>query len=117
MSEIDSVMATLASERVTVHDTPELRTYLLEFPEVLNVLPEAARAARAHLPEAELHLDVYHDPEIEDRFLVLCARLHHYDGDVMRRIEAAESEFLPRLSDMKGWIQLTTDFGKPKEER
>jgi hypothetical protein len=30
----------------------------------------------------------------------------------MERIEAAKAEFLDLLADAKGWLQLTTDFGK-----
>jgi len=108
--DIDQTLMAVANEHVIVCRVEEVRAYFFEFPDVLGVLLDAVRAARAHLPEAELHLDVYHDPEIDDRFLVLCARLQRYEGDVMRRIEAAESEFLPLLTDKRGWVQLTTDF-------
>jgi hypothetical protein len=31
------------------------------------------------------------------------------------RLEKAEAEFLHRLVDKRGWLQLTTDFQKPEE--
>jgi len=35
--------------------------------------------------------------------------------DFIDRLEEAESEFLHRLVDKRGWIHLTTDFQKPEE--
>ncbi len=87
---------------------------LPEFPDLIGVIPQAVQAVKKHLPEAQLILKVYRDPEVEDRYLVLYVRLPRYDEKVLERIEAAETEFIDRLADVKGWLQVTTDFGEPE---
>jgi hypothetical protein len=113
-SEVESVMRWLIEEQVRLRDAQRIRDYIVEFPDLIEVVPQAVRAAKRHLPEAQLILEVYRDPEIEDRYLALYVRLPRYDEKVMERIEAAESEFLDRLAGAEGWLQLTTDFGKPE---
>jgi hypothetical protein len=87
-----------------------VRDYLLRFSELLYVVPKAVDAARRHFPEADLSMDVYQDPEIDDRYLVLRIRPARYDDSVIERLERAESEFLDELVGKGGWIQLTLEF-------
>jgi hypothetical protein len=93
-----------------------IREYLLQFTELLDVIPKAVDAAKKHFPEAKLVMDVYQDPEIADCYLVLYIRLKHYDDSVIERLEKAEAEFLNQLVNKRGWIQLTTDFQEPSVE-
>jgi len=92
----------------------EINEYLLSFPDLIEVFREAVYAALHHMPEAQLIVRVYHDPEIEDRYLAIYARFKDYTESVLKRIEAAESEYIDLLSDKEGWIQLTTDFREPE---
>jgi len=92
-----------------------IREYLLQYPELVEVVPLAVDAARRHFPGAQLVLDVYEDPEIDDRYLVLLFRLRDYT-DFVDRYEKAKSEFIHHLRDKRGWIQLSTDFREPKED-
>jgi len=109
---VEPLMRWLVEEGVRLRDAGRIQDYIVEFPDLIKVIPQAVRAAKKHLPEAQLVLEVYRDPEIEDRYLVIYARFPSYDEGVMERIEAAEAEFLDLLADAKGWLQLTTDFGK-----
>jgi predicted GTPase len=92
---------------------PQIREYLLQFVDLAEVVPHAVEAAKQHFPEAQLVLEVYRDPEIDDEYLALYVRLSRYDDTVMERIAAAEAEYLDRLAGKSGWIQLTTDFRTP----
>jgi hypothetical protein len=112
--DVESVLRWLVEEQVRLRDARRLQDYVVQFPDLIEVIPQAVRAAKKHLPEAQLILEVYHDPEIEDRYLALYVRLPRYDEQVMERIEAAESEFLDRLAGAEGWLQLTTDFAGPE---
>ena len=94
-------------------NTPRIREYLLQFVDLAEVVPHAVEAAKQHFPEAQLVLEVYRDPEIDDEYLALYVRLSRYDDTVMERIAAAEAEYLDRLAGKSGWIQLTTDFRTP----
>jgi len=92
-----------------------IREYLSLFADTAEVAFHAVEAARRRFPDAQLVLDVYQDPEIDDEYLVLYVRMPHYDDSVMERIAAAEAEYLDMLADKSGWIQLTTDFRTPNE--
>jgi hypothetical protein len=100
---------------VRLADPDGIREYLSQYPELVEVVPLAVDAARRHFPEAQLVLDVYKDPEIDDRYLVLYFRLRSYT-DFVDRLEEAQAEFLPHLRGKRGWIQLTTDFREPEED-
>jgi hypothetical protein len=114
--DIDRLMEWLA-RMVRIENPHSIREYLLRFTELLDVIPQAVDAAKKHFPEAQLAMDVYQDPEIDDCYLVLYIRLKHYDDSVVERLEKAEAEFLNQLVHKRGWIQLTTDFREPEEER
>lgn len=112
--EIHNVLGSLESQGVFLRDRLEVWEYLWDFPGLLNVLSEAVQAVRKHFGASQLILSVYHDPEIEDRYLQLCVRLKSYDESVLKRLEAAEAEFIDRLAHEQGWLQLTTDFEEPE---
>jgi hypothetical protein len=129
LSDIEKLMEWLA-RKVRIENPHSIREYLLQFTELLDVIPKAVDAAKKHFPEAQLVMDVYQgaqlvmdvyqDPEIADCYLVLYIRLKHYDDSVIERLEKAEAEFLNQLvnkrGNKRGWIQLTTDFREPEGE-
>jgi hypothetical protein len=96
-------------------DAEEVLEYLLRFPDMLEAVNQVIRTVREHLPEAQLELVVYHDPEIEDEYLVLYARFSQYTSAVMERIRAARRAYSPYIRDKSGWILLTTDFRQPRK--
>jgi len=112
--EVRRILRLLEDEGVHLKHLNRVEAHLLEFPNIMDVLPKAVQAAKKHLPEAQLILDVYRDPEIQDCYLVLCVRLKNYDESFMDRLEAAEAEFIDHLADKEGWLQLTTDFRQPE---
>lgn len=111
--DIERLLKELIEQDVRVDAPEQIRWYLLNFPDVIDVVPVAVRAAHEYLPQAQLVLRVYHDPEIEDSYLTLYARLKEYDKEVLGNMERAESKFLDLLADKSGWLQLTTDFQRP----
>jgi hypothetical protein len=129
-AKVDELMERLDQEpQVRVKNPNLVRRYLRRFNDMIDVVPVAVNAAKRYFPEAQLVLDLYQDPEIEDRYLVLYVRLWSYDESVMERVrearkelnsfidrlKEAEKEFLHRLVEKRGWIQMTTDFQKPEE--
>ena len=111
---IDAFLARIANSARIARES-RIREYLSLFPDIADVASYAVEAARRRFPNAQLVLDVYQDPEIDDEYLVLYVRMPHYDDSVMERIAAAEAEYLDMLADKSGWIQLTTDFRTPNE--
>ncbi len=112
--DIERLLKWLIEKGLRVVGPDEIRQYLLNFPDLIDVVPVAVRAAHKHLPKAQLILQVYRDPEIDDSYLTLEVRLKEYDESVMSRIEEAESEFIDLLVGKSGWLLLTTDFQEPE---
>ena len=111
-ARVDALLEGVGKDALLTN-TPRIREYLLQFVDLAEVVPHAVEAAKQHFPEAQLVLEVYRDPEIDDEYLALYVRLSRYDDTVMERIAAAEAEYLDRLAGKSGWIQLTTDFRTP----
>lgn len=65
---------------------------------------------------AQVTLELYSDPEIDDEYLTLCIRQSHYDEDIMDKIDRICSQYEPDLDSCKGWFVVTTDFLTPTEE-
>jgi hypothetical protein len=84
--------------------------YLTKSPDILELIPTAVEAVQTYLPDAQLFLRVYHDPEVEDMYLTLLVRLPEYDDAVIERIRKAEAMFIDALANRQGWLQITTDF-------
>lgn len=116
LTEIERLLSGLRNNQVHLGESDQIVEYLLQFPNVLDVIPLAVRSAQKYFPEAQLVLSLYRDLEAEDRYLALYVRLKRYDESVIERIEMAEAEFLEYLADKEGWLQLTTDFKEPEVE-
>ena len=110
VAEIHALLRELQEFGVRVQGEDEVLEYLYEFPDLLDVIPKALTATRKQFPNAQFSLQVYQDPEIDDKYLALYVRLKRYDDFIIERIEAAEAEFIGLLANKKGWLQLTTDF-------
>ncbi len=112
--QIQQVLQELLEKGVLLQHIDDIREYLLRFPDIIDILPLAVDALIKYFPNAQLILDVYKDPEIEDSYLIIYVRLERYNESFIEQLEKAESEFLDLLVDKEGWIQVTTDFKMPE---
>ena len=115
IAEIDSLLDYLQRSGISLINQDEIHGYLLQFPDLIDVLSEVVHIACEGLPEAHLSLELYHDPESEDEHLVLYARFREYDNTTMERIRDIRAKYRPLLVGKEGWIILTTDFQPPEE--
>jgi hypothetical protein len=113
-SKVDQLFIQLQLQGVQVGQQGDVYEYLLRFPDMIEVVEQAVSVARNHFKEAQLQLEVYHDPENEDEHLVLYVRLPAYDETVMEKIRAARRQYRHLLHGKPGWFILTTDFQQPK---
>lgn len=116
LSGIQKALAEVHKQGVKIVKPDKVQEYLRRYPGLIDLVPEVARLARSHLPDAQLTMSVYHDPEIaEEEYLVLYARFATYDESVVKRLDEAVEQYLPKLVHREGWIQLTTDFHPPED--
>jgi hypothetical protein len=105
----------LAEPRIVLPNPQELASYLAEHHEMAQLLPAiCAEVRQAFGPEVELSLEIYQDPEIDDRYLTLYARKEKYEPDIFDRLQAISERFNDRLEEISGYFLLTTDFSRPR---
>jgi hypothetical protein len=108
-------LTALAREGVVVVRQEAVCSYLDSHPDMPDVVEDVCRGARREFgTEASLALDVYCDPEIEDKYLILHVRLRVYPPDVVHRMHSVSDALESRLWDKSGSILVTTDFRPPQ---
>ncbi len=114
-TEAAGLVKQLSSDGVEIPNRKEVLAYLRSHKQLAKLFPEiSAQTRRAFGTEVELSLEIYHDPEIEDRYLTLYIRQHSYDIGIMDRIETVSHQFNERLEQVSGYLLLTTDFHRPR---
>lgn len=88
----------------------ELIEYLAKHQDAAKVLPELLKVAVRELPDAEIVVDLYRDPEEDDEHVVVYVRFDNYDGDQLERIRKVRSLCRGMLKGKKAFVFLTTDF-------
>lgn len=118
LPSIEPLLRKLRSDGVIISAPQRVQGYLAEFPDVLDAVAPVCHAARMEFPEpAELSLDLYVDPEIEDRYLTLYIRPIGQDDALISRIETLAAAQDPLLMDKTGRLELTADFRSPGSVR
>jgi hypothetical protein len=112
--EIKSVLEQVLRIGVRIPHPESVADYLQQHPDLLALLVPIASTIVHSLPDATLSLELYVDPEVDDKYLTIYARFDQYDESTMARIDAACGAFEPLLERTRSWILLTTDFKPPE---
>lgn len=100
---------------VLVPNPSAVQEYLARFADQGPIVRAVCGKVRESFgPKAELSLELYVDPEIDDRFLVLYVRLETYDKLVMSKIDEACRPFDDVREKAEGYFLVTTDFRKAR---
>ena len=86
--------------------------YLRARPDLAQIVAEMARALLQEFANepSQIELDVYQDPEIDDRYLVYYVRLPEYDEGFVDRLERVSAQFDGRSGTVDDWVLVTTDY-------
>ena len=96
---------------VVVPNPQDVECYLREHSALQLLLPQICEQVRAEFGrDAELSLELYRDPEIDDRYLTLYVRQDRYDANIIERLDQLGEQFADELERCTGDILLTTDF-------
>lgn len=112
-SRIDVALSKIASKHINVPQPAAIRAYLLDHLDMLDIVVKACDTASVRFSEAQLILMVYRDPEIDDKYLMLCIRKDEYSDDFLDALHAVYTCHALELSNKSGWFQVTTDFAPP----
>ena len=114
VDQIESLLQNLSKD-IRINNINSIRDYLIEFPDIIDIIPKAINSAKKYFPNAQIVLDLYIDPEIDDKYPIIYVRAKDYDDKFMELLDKARKDFMEDLINKRGWILLTTDFGKPDE--
>ena len=111
---IESEAAQAASDstfNTDVRNVADIDGYLMEHPTLRSLLPRICEHARGEFGcGAELTLELYRDPEIDDRYLTLLVRQPQYDANIVERLDQLAAQFADELDRCTGDLLVTTDF-------
>lgn len=111
---IETVLGSLESVGVRIPAPHEIHRYLMAHHDLVDLVSLAVGAAlKRFRDKAELSLELYRDPEIDDEYLTIYVRQDSYDDKVMDTIKEVWREYQSDLADKSGWLLVTTDFGPP----
>jgi hypothetical protein len=101
----------LDSEAAQVASDPAIDGYLTEHPTLRSLLSRICEQARAEFGHrSELTLELYRDPEIDDRYLTLLVRQPQYEANIVERLDQLAAQFADELDQCTGDLLVTTDF-------
>jgi len=114
LSAASACLQRVAALSVRIPRPKEVLAYLDRHPDMTDLIEKAsAHSEQEFGNDADLTLELYRDPEIDDQHLTLYVRQAPYDKRIMERIEAVRARYRDALSEKSGWLQVTTDFCPP----
>ena len=109
--QIENALNRLLQKGITVPHPSEIRDYLIRYQDMIGLLLSVCKSVRERFgTNAQLSLEVYHDPEIEDEYLTLYVRQEKYDDNILDVIEDISTQYEDELVNKSGWLLVTTDF-------
>jgi hypothetical protein len=111
--EAEKNLEKIVSAGVLVSHVDELRDYFSRHFSLSDLVVKMCLKAVPRFQDAQLALDMYHDPEYPSSEIVLYIRQHQYADDILDRIWELESEFEPDINKETGNLLVTTDFQNP----
>jgi hypothetical protein len=110
-----SLVTDLEGRGVLVLDRRPVLAFLRAHPDLLPVVKRVADVAIERLGDrSELSLEVYRDPEVRSKKLILYARQSPYEGSLLDVIHEIMDNHWQLAPGATGWFQLMTDYQRPR---
>ena|GEM_PF-1260282 len=115
-SRIEYLLDFLSLKNIGLPDPVGINDYLIEYPDIMDFVEPVANMVTEYFDRnSQISVEVYHDPEIDDSYLVIYVRQNPYSEDIIELIDEINEQISNNLSgDVSGWISVTTDFNFPK---
>jgi len=92
-----------------------VRDYLERYPDVIGLTEKVCEMARVEFAgSAELSLELYIDPEIDDPHLTLYVQQGAFDQITWDKIERVQYSYELELADLSGWLHLVAGYRAPE---
>ena len=112
---IEALLEQLCAQGIRIPRPAEVRDYLTRYPDVIASVRNASEVAvREFAGKAVLSLELYVDPEIDDRYLVLYVRQEEIDPNLYEMVQRVSEGYDCELDGSNGCFWVMTDFQPPK---
>ena len=114
---IEPTLERMRAQSIRIPRSAEVRNYLARYPDILPLSRKVCELASAEFAgKATLSLELYVDPEIDDRRLTLYVRQDPYDQSIWDGIERIRESYEDEIADLSGWLHVTVDFRASGDE-
>jgi hypothetical protein len=112
---LENALALVKALGTVLADATTVRHYLHRYPDTIGAVIQSCKMARECLSGyAQLSLEVYHDPEIKDEYLVLYVRPRREVAQAVDAVENISERLAALLAHKSGWLVATVDL-RPAE--
>jgi len=107
------LLTNLARYKTLIPKPDEIIDYLNSYQRLAGILPTICWLALKEFgKDSEISLEIYNDPDFEDKTLNLCIRQEIYDEEIMERIRTVSRKVNQLLEINKDCVHIITD-GRP----
>ncbi|WP_372589301.1 hypothetical protein QQE94_00615 [Fervidobacterium pennivorans subsp. shakshaketiis] len=105
--ELQQLLTKLRTNRVTYEK--DVETYLLEHPDLIEVVDFAVEQTRKLFPDNKLRLSLYTDPESGEEILTLYVSGNNDDEDLWEKINQVRYAYAKHLYNKSAWFFVTCE--------
>ena len=92
-SQIEMLLNWVLEHKVLISEPSQVREYLTRHFDLTGIIRSTCKLALDRMGmTSQLALEVYRDPEIDDSYLTLSIRQHHYTQDILKQIDGLREE-------------------------
>ena len=115
-ARVETILDSLRLNNIIIPEPSQVTDYLINHQDVLDDVKPVTNIVNEYLDQnSRISLEVYHDPEINDSYLVVYIRQNPYSEDIMDVIDEINERIGNNVpGDISGWIPVTTDFNFPR---
>jgi hypothetical protein len=111
---VNETLIDLQKNNIVIKNYGDVYGYLSLHPKLISILiPICESTRQVFCSNTELSLELYSDPEIKDQYLTLYIRQSSYEKDVLDKINCLNEQCEKELSEVEGYLLITTDYQPP----
>jgi hypothetical protein len=112
---MERILNLLTASGISIVKPNKTRRYLVSNPDMLALLiPVCDKVKHSFSPSSSMSLELYEDPDENDRYLTLIVRQLEYQNNILDELKQIALGFGEEMSRLHGWLLLTTDFQPPR---
>lgn len=113
--QTEDALTEIERRAISVPAPDSVREYLISHADTIDALRCITAEVFGYFANrAQVSLELYRDPEVDDEYLTVYVRQEKYDANILEQIDIVSALCESSIEDISGWILLTTDFRPPR---